>query len=103
MFVTFRRRPISPFIRALLDWREASRLVSTRWQTFAAAEDEARGFAFASYLRALDAEEAAARQLARLCSVSSPPRMPAEPGAARAAPDEASFATAVRVRTDQAP
>ncbi|HTW13119.1 MAG TPA: hypothetical protein VME01_10260, partial [Solirubrobacteraceae bacterium] len=79
MFVTFRRRPISPCMRALLDWRNSARLVSTRWQTFVAAEDEARGLAFASYLTALDAEETAAKQLAGFRSVSSPSWMPAEP------------------------
>ena len=103
MFVTFRRRPISPCMRALLDWRNSARLVSTRWQTFVAAEDEARGLAFASYLTALDAEETAARALAGLCSVNSPSWIPAEPGADRAALEEASSPRAVRARTDQTP
>ena len=103
MFLTFRPRPTSPCTRALLDWRKASRLVSTRWQTFVAAEGEARGFAFASYLSALDAEETAARELARFRSVNSLSGIPAKPSAGRAALDEASFPGVVRVRTNQNP
>jgi hypothetical protein len=50
--------------RALETWREAADLVSTRWQLFLAAESEGRQWAFASYVAALDAEEAAAAELA---------------------------------------
>lgn len=53
-------------VQALNEWREAARLVSTRWATFLQAEREARTFAFASYVAALDAEEAAAAQVAAL-------------------------------------
>jgi hypothetical protein len=45
---------------ALDVWRAAADLVSTRWQTFLEAEAESRRWAFASYVAALDAEEAAA-------------------------------------------
>lgn len=50
--------------QALNEWREAARLVSTRWATFLQAEPQGRTFAFASYIAALDAEEAAAAQVA---------------------------------------
>jgi hypothetical protein len=55
---------INPRARALEVWRDAEQLVSTRWDTFLKAEPEARRFSFASYLAALDAEEAAAAELA---------------------------------------
>jgi hypothetical protein len=50
--------------QALDAWREAANLVSTRWQLFLEAESEGRPWAFASYLAALDAEEAAAADMA---------------------------------------
>ena len=50
--------------RPLDAWREAASLVATRWQNFLDAEPESRTFAFASYFAALDAEEAAAAELA---------------------------------------
>lgn len=51
---------------ALNEWREAALLVSTRWALFLQAEEDARSFAFASYVAALDAEEAAAARMAGL-------------------------------------
>jgi hypothetical protein len=54
--------------RALDTWRDAARLVSTRWEVCLEAEPEARAWAFASYVAALDAEEAAAAELAGLLS-----------------------------------
>ena len=54
--------------RALETWREATSLVATRWQNFLDAEPESRAFAFASYVAALDAEEAAAAEMAALVS-----------------------------------
>jgi hypothetical protein len=63
MFVTDR---IDPRAQALEVWRNAEQLVSTRWDAFLEAEPEARRFAFASYAAALDAEEAAATDLASL-------------------------------------
>jgi uncharacterized damage-inducible protein DinB len=51
-------------VQALDAWREAERLVSDRWALFVDAEPGARQFAFASYVAALDAEEAAAAELA---------------------------------------
>ena len=51
-------------VQALHVWREAERLVAERWALFIRAEPVARQFAFASYLAALDGEEAAARELA---------------------------------------
>jgi len=54
--------------RALQTWREAATLVATRWQNFLDAERESRAFAFASYVAALDAEEAAAAEMAALMS-----------------------------------
>jgi hypothetical protein len=55
---------IDPRAEALEVWRDAEQLVSTRWDAFLEAESEARRFAFASYVAALDAEEAAATELA---------------------------------------
>jgi hypothetical protein len=52
--------------RALEVWREAASLVATRWQNFLDAEPESRAFAFASYVAALDAEEAAAAEMGAL-------------------------------------
>jgi hypothetical protein len=47
-------------------WREAAELVSMRWQRFLEAESEGRRWAFASYVAALDAEAAAAAEMAAL-------------------------------------
>ena len=52
----------------LMEWREAAELVSSRWRTYLDAERESRAFAFASYRSALDAEEAAAADMAALLS-----------------------------------
>ena len=52
-------------------WRDAATLVATRWQSFLEAERESRAFAFASYVGALDAEEAAAAELAELAALAS--------------------------------
>ncbi len=54
--------------RALEAWREAESLVAARWQNFLDAEPDSRTFAFASYVAALDAEEAAAADMAALVS-----------------------------------
>ena len=53
---------------ALQVWRTAADLVSLRWQTFLDADSALRRFAFASYLAALDAEEAAAWDVAALAA-----------------------------------
>jgi hypothetical protein len=45
---------------AVMEWRDAAELVSSRWRTYLDAEPDHRAFAFASYVSALDAEEAAA-------------------------------------------
>jgi hypothetical protein len=47
-------------------WRDAANLVSTRWRLFVEADSEGRRWAFASYVAALDAEEAAAAEMASL-------------------------------------
>jgi hypothetical protein len=52
--------------RALDGWREAADLVRRRWAVYVAAGPQARTFAFASYVAAVDAEEAAAAELAAL-------------------------------------
>ena len=49
-------------------WRDAANVVAARWEMFLHAEAEVRGWAFASYVAALDAEEAAAMELAVLAS-----------------------------------
>jgi hypothetical protein len=54
--------------QALNVWRDAANLVVTRWQLFLEAEPEGRQWAFASYVAALDAEEAAAAEMAALAS-----------------------------------
>ena len=51
---------------ALETWRAAAHLVATRWDRFLHAEPEMGVFAFASYVAALDSEEAAAADLAAL-------------------------------------
>jgi hypothetical protein len=52
--------------RALEVWHEAASLVSLRWSAFVAAEPVTRRWAFVSYVAALDAEEAASRELEAL-------------------------------------
>jgi hypothetical protein len=52
--------------RALEAWRDAARLVSTRWEVVREADAEFRSWAFASYVAALDAEEAPAAEMAGL-------------------------------------
>jgi hypothetical protein len=54
--------------RALETWRDAASLVAIRWGVFLEAEPESRPWAFASYVAALDAEEAAAADMAALSS-----------------------------------
>jgi hypothetical protein len=54
--------------RALEAWRDAASLVATRWQVFLEAEPESRAWAFASYVAALDAEQAAATDMAAMSS-----------------------------------
>jgi hypothetical protein len=58
----FRRRGAQP--DALHMWRDAEHLVRERWDEYRAAPDDGRIGAFAAYMSALHAEEAAARQLA---------------------------------------
>jgi hypothetical protein len=52
--------------QALEAWREAADLVGIRWQNFLEADSESRRWTFALYVAALDAEEAAATELAAL-------------------------------------
>jgi hypothetical protein len=71
MFPTSHSTPLFPSrsrARAVDAWREAASLVAARWQSFLDAEPESRAFAFASYAAALDAEEAAAADVAALVS-----------------------------------
>jgi hypothetical protein len=68
--MTFLIRPGQPLYtaqlraRALGTWRDAERLVQARWDDFLVADRAARRSAFAAYLAALDAEAAAAGELA---------------------------------------
>jgi hypothetical protein len=68
--MTFLIRPGAPLYqaqlraRALDTWREAELLVQSRWDDFLAADRSTRRGAFAAYLAALDAETAAADELA---------------------------------------
>jgi hypothetical protein len=50
-------------------WRAAAQLVWVRWQTFLDAGTETRRLKFASYVAALDAEEAAAADMAALAAM----------------------------------
>jgi hypothetical protein len=65
-------RPIAPLLtaqlhaRALDAWRMAARLVSVQWDGVLVADRGARDDAFAAYVAALDAEAAAADELAGL-------------------------------------
>ena len=52
--------------QALEAWRDAADLVGVRWHEFLEVESEGRPWAFALYVVALDAEEAAATKLAAL-------------------------------------
>ena len=63
MFLGDAGRPKAPALEA---WRDAAQLVSDRWGAYLEAEAVARRWAFASYLAALDAEEAAAAELQAL-------------------------------------
>ena len=56
----------APQAAALERWREAASLVSLRWAAFVAAEPVTRQWTFASYVAALDAEDAAAAELEAL-------------------------------------
>jgi hypothetical protein len=49
--------------RALDKWRDAAQFVSTRWEVFLEAGPESRACAFASYVAALDGEQAAALEI----------------------------------------
>ena len=51
---------------ALEAWRETADLVGVRWHNFLKADAESRPWTFALYVAALDAEEAAATELAAL-------------------------------------
>jgi hypothetical protein len=68
--MTFLIRPGAPLhqgqlqARALATWHDAERLVQLRWDTFLAADRASRRGAFAAYVAALDAEAAAAGELA---------------------------------------
>ena len=70
MFSTARRTPLfaahaEAHALAHEAWREAVSDVAARWQVFLEARGESRTWAFVSYVAALDAEEAAAADLAR--------------------------------------
>jgi hypothetical protein len=54
------------FGMAQVRWRAAARIVALRWEDFLRSDVDSRVFAFASYLAALDTEEAAAAQMSRL-------------------------------------
>ena len=57
--------------RALEAWREAEDLVRLRWQAFLEADADTRSRAFASYVAALDAEEAVAADMAVLSQMAA--------------------------------
>lgn len=57
--------------RALGAWREAEELVSLRWAAFLQADPQTRQCRFASYVAALDAEQAAAGEIADLAALGA--------------------------------
>ena len=59
----------SAYGSALEAWRDAEGDVRARWHQFLAADGEARRFAFAAYVAALDREAAAADELEALVPV----------------------------------
>jgi hypothetical protein len=66
-FLTRSRAPLRDArvqARALATWREAELLVRLRWDDFLAVDRASRRGAFAAYVAALDAEAAAAGELA---------------------------------------
>lgn len=74
MFTTNPVTPVFPArgrARALEAWREAEDLVKLRWRIFLEADAETRSRAFASYVAALDAEEAAAADMAVLSEMAA--------------------------------
>jgi hypothetical protein len=52
-------------------WRDAADLVRLRWHAFLEAGSANRSSAFASYVAALDAEEAAAAEMALLSDLAA--------------------------------
>jgi hypothetical protein len=74
MFGTDPGTPLFPArgqARALEAWQEAEDLVKVRWQAFLQADAESRSWTFASYVAALDAEEAAAAGMAMLSQMAA--------------------------------
>jgi hypothetical protein len=74
IFLTRKRDPLDGLSfadlhrRALANWRSAAGHVSDCWRAYRVAAREATGTAFAEYVAALDAEAAAAGELAKLVS-----------------------------------
>ena len=68
--MTFLIRPGAPLYPAQLQalaldmWRDAELVVQSRWDDFLVADRASRGGVFAAYVAALDAEAAAAGELA---------------------------------------
>ena len=56
-------------VQVLQAWRDAAELVSVRWAAFGQAEPQTRRSRFAAYVAALDAEEAAAVEIADLAGL----------------------------------
>jgi hypothetical protein len=57
--------------QALETWRDAAGLVRLRWWAFLEADAAGRSRAFAAYVAALDAEEAAAAEIAMLSDMAA--------------------------------
>lgn len=70
MFTT-RSQTSRAHVEALEVWRAAAHLASSRWEKFVQADPAMRVFAFASYVAALDSEEVAAADLAKLAQPAS--------------------------------
>jgi hypothetical protein len=63
--------PLTTRTRALETWRDAASLVAFRWRAFLDADSASRRRAFAAYVAALDAEEAAATDMQMLSDLAA--------------------------------
>jgi hypothetical protein len=74
MFDTTHTAPVfvaSSRTEALETWRDAADRVRLRWHAFLEAGSASRSSAFAAYVAALDAEEAAAAEMALLSDLAA--------------------------------
>jgi hypothetical protein len=63
--------PLTTRNQALETWRDSASLVAFRWRAFLDADSATRRSAFAAYVAALDAEEAAATDMQILSDLAA--------------------------------